>query len=122
MHLKSSFITISSMRFHAFHGVLEQERLTGNDYEVTVRIGVDLSTAAESDDVADTVNYATIYNKVSLVMQTPSRLIENVAHRIAEETFAVSESINSDDVTVCKKNPPMGADCRGAEVEMSYVR
>ena len=110
------------MRFHAFHGVLEQERLTGNDYEVTIRIGVDLSAAAESDNVADTVNYATIYNKVALVMQTPSRLIENVAHRIAKEVFDISDDIASAVITVRKKNPPMGADCLGAEVEMSYER
>ena len=39
------------MRFHAFHGVLSQERLVGNDYEVTVVMDSDIAAAALSDDV-----------------------------------------------------------------------
>lgn len=122
MILESSFITLSRLRFHAYHGVLAQERLTGNDYEVSLRIGYDTGKAAETDDVADTINYAEAYGEVRQVMETPSRLIENVAGRIAERLFMRWQDITTVCVTVRKLNPPMGADCDGAEVEAHYAR
>ena len=36
---KCGYVFIDGMRFHSFHGVMEQERLTGNDYTVSVRAG-----------------------------------------------------------------------------------
>ena len=66
------------MRFHAFHGVLPQERLVGNDYEVTVVMDSDIAAAALSDDVADTINYAEVYEVVRQVMMEPCHLLERV--------------------------------------------
>ena len=31
-------VFLKNLRFHAYHGVLEQERTIGNDYELTVMI------------------------------------------------------------------------------------
>lgn len=122
MILKDSFITLSRLRFHAYHGVLAQERLTGNDYEVSLRIGYDTGKAARTDDVADTINYAEVFNEVRQVMEVPSRLIENVAERIAGRLFDRWQGVTSVSITVRKLNPPMGADCAGAAVEAHYVR
>ena len=62
--LKSGQIFIDNMRFHARHGVLEQERLTGGDFVVSLSARYPLAAAAQSDDVADTLNYAVVYNIV----------------------------------------------------------
>ena len=51
MKLKESYIVLQDLRFHAYHGVLPQERLTGNDYVVNLRIGYDICDAMLSDDV-----------------------------------------------------------------------
>ena len=53
MFLKESFIYINDLRFHAFHGVMPQERLTGNDYSVSIRIGCNVEKAMLSDDIDD---------------------------------------------------------------------
>ncbi|MBP8935408.1 MAG: dihydroneopterin aldolase, partial [Prevotella sp.] len=58
MIIKESYITLKDLRFHAFHGVMPQERLTGNDYTVSLRIGYPFSDACLSDEVSDTLNYA----------------------------------------------------------------
>ena len=34
MKIQSGEIILQNLRFHAFHGVMPQERLTGNDYRV----------------------------------------------------------------------------------------
>lgn len=71
MKLNDSYICLRGLRFHAYHGVMAQERLVGNDYEVDVRLHVDVEKALVSDDVADTVNYAEVFQVVRRQMAHP---------------------------------------------------
>lgn len=121
MTLNESFIYINGLRFHAFHGVMPQERLTGNDYSVDIRIGYDVSKAMVSDDVDDTVNYADIKKITDQEMSVPSKLVERVAYRIADRISRRYPSISSIDIKVTKLNPPFGADCKGAGVELHLI-
>lgn len=118
MKLERSYITLKGLRFRAFHGVLPQERLTGGDFLVTVKVGYPLATAMASDDVADTLNYAALYDLVAQEMAKPSKLLEHVAGRIAKAIEKAFPQVSSIDLKVTKLNPPMGADCEGAEVEI----
>ena len=118
MKLKESYIVLQDLRFHAYHGVLPQERLTGNDYVVNLRIGYDIGDAMLSDDVNDTLNYAEVYQLVSQEMAVPSGLIEHVAGRIAHRLFSDFPEIQKLQLSITKVNPPMGADSDGAGVEV----
>lgn len=121
MTLNESFIYINGLRFHAFHGVMPQERLTGNDYSVDIRVGYDVSKAMVSDDVDDTVNYADIKKITDQEMSVPSKLVERVAYRIADRISRRYPSVSSIDIKVTKLNPPFGADCKGAGVELHLI-
>ena len=90
MELKESFITLSNLRFHAFHGVLPQERVTGNDYVVSLKMGYDFSKAMDSDRVEDTLNYASVFEVVRREMAAPCNLLERVAGRIGSQLFRSS--------------------------------
>ena len=81
-----------NLRFHATHGVMAQERITGGDFE--------------------------LYELVKREMMQPSNLLEHVAGRIGESIFREMAGVTSVDIEVCKVNPPMGADCDGASVEL----
>ena len=116
-----SFIHIDDIRLHARHGVLPQEQLTGNDYSISIKIGYDISRAMRTDDVVDTLNYAEVYRIIKTEMSVPSKLIEHVAGRIADRLVAEFAEITSIVLRVTKLNPPMGADCRGAGVEIHVV-
>lgn len=118
MKLEDSYIDLTGMRFHAYHGVLEQERVVGNDYSVDVRVKYDVGRAMLSDDVNDTLNYATIYELIRQEMSVPSNLLERVAYRIGERLVRHFPAIEQIDVRLTKRNPPMGADCDGATVEL----
>ena len=120
--LTNSFIHINNIRLHARHGVLPQEQLTGNDYIINVRVGYDISRAMQTDDVADTLNYAEVYNIIKEEMSTPSKLIEHVAGRIADRLLDHYADINSIMRGITKCTPPMGADCDGAGVEINVTR
>ena len=117
----TSYIRLNSVRFHAFHGVLPQEKTVGGDFVVSMRLGYDISRAMESDDVADTLNYAEVYELVRREMSIPSNLLEHVAGRIVQAVLSAFPAVTSIDLELTKENPPMGADCKGAGVEIHLI-
>ena len=121
MRISQSYIILREVRFHAFHGVMPQERKVGADFTVSLRVGVDLSLPAESDDVADTLNYATLYEVVKQQMEISSQLLEHVAGRVGKAVIDTFPQVTGVDVTLTKLNPPMGADCAGASVELHLI-
>lgn len=121
MYISSGCIYLQNLRFHAFHGVMEQEKSVGNDYVVNVIISADLSKAAISDDVSDTVNYASAYEIISETMTERTNLIENVAYCIGRNLFKRFPEIAELDVDVEKLNPPIGADCNCAGVKIHLI-
>ena len=121
MRLNESFVSLDGLRFHAFHGVLPQERTVGNDYVVDVRAGYDVSSACLTDDVGDTLNYARMFDIVKAEMAEPSKLLERVAWRIGEKLMAEFPAIKSLTIRLTKQNPPMGACGDGATVELHLI-
>ena len=118
MKITQSSIRLHDMRFYAYHGVMEQERRVGGEYLVSLQVEADLSRAVNSDSVADTVNYAQLYEVVRCEMAEPSQLLEHVAGRIGQRVLDHFQQVTALTVRVTKCNPPMGADCKGASVEM----
>ena len=121
MQLKESYIYLRNLRFHAFHGIMPQERIVGNDYIVNVRLRYDVSKAMLSDDVNDTLNYASVFDVISQEMAVPSGLLERVAYCMAERLCRKFPGIEAVDVKINKCNPPMGADGDGAGVELHLI-
>ena len=118
MKLMSSKIYLRNVRFHAFHGVLPQEGIVGNDYLVNLVLDYDFSSAMNTDDLQGTLNYAGVYQKVREEMAVPSKLLEHVAGRIAHRLFSDFPEIQKLQLSITKVNPPMGADSDGAGVEV----
>lgn len=77
-------ITLHKMKFFAYHGVGEQERVVGNHFEVTLKVYCPMEKAMTDDDLDGTVNYADLYATVEAEMAKPSLLLENVAYRITQ--------------------------------------
>lgn len=117
--LTTSRIFINDIILHAQHGVLPQEQLTGNDYKISVSLDYDISKAINTDNVADTINYAEVYEVIKEEMITPSKLIEHVAGRIAQRLLTQYPSVAAITLSITKLNPPMGAQCQGAGVEIT---
>lgn len=122
MRFDKGYILLRDLRFHAFHGVLPQERLVGGNFVVDLRVGYPLAQAMTSDRVDNTLNYASLYALVEREMQQPSSLLEHVAGRIAQAIAKTFPEALSIDLTLTKQNPPMGADCKGAGVEMHFEK
>lgn len=121
MKMSKSYILLRRLRYHAFHGVMEQERTVGNDYEVSLRIKYNIAKAMVSDEVEDTVNYAEVSALVDREMRVPGKLLEHVAGRIGERLFQNFPQIEELELHIIKVNPPMGADCDGAGIEIHLI-
>jgi dihydroneopterin aldolase len=120
--ITGSKIYLDDIRFYAYHGVMEQERQVGGEYLVSLAIETDLSEAVHTDDLADTVNYAALYALIEREMSVPSKLLEHVAGRIGQRSLEEFDKIATLTVRVTKQNPPIGADCKGASVEIKMTR
>ena len=121
MKLTEGYVFLQDVRFHAFHGVMPQESKVGADFLVNLRIGYPLGKAMESDEVADTLNYAEVYARVAQGMKQPSKLLEHVAGRIVQTISRRFPLVTSIDLTLTKLNPPMKADALGAGVEIHLI-
>lgn len=121
MKVTSGYIYLKEVRFHAFHGVMPQERMVGADFLVSLRIGYDFSNAMLTDKIDDTLNYAEVCHLVKQEMGQPSALLEHVAGRIAETLIHRFPMVRSIDLSLTKENPPIGMDCEGAGVELHLV-
>ena len=122
MHLTESYICLHEVRFYAFHGMMPQERSVGGEFLVSVKVGYPLEKAMSSDDVADTLNYAALYELVKKEMMQPSSLLEHVMGRIVEAIEKAFPEVTSVEVKIKKVNPPMGSDSNGAEVMGRFER
>ena len=120
MTLTAGYITLRNVRFHAFHGVLSQERKVGGDFLLNLRVGYPMEKAIQSDEVGDTLNYAALFDLVQREMDVPSQLLEHVAGRIVKAITAAFPAVTSVDLELIKQNPPMGADSDGAGVEVHF--
>ncbi len=119
--LSSGYVCLNNVRFHARHGVLPQERLTGGEFVVNLRAKYPLAKAMGSDDVNDTLNYAEIFEIINKEMQKPSRLLEHVAGRIGKSVIEAFPQVETLDITIAKTNPPMGGDMDSAAVEVHLI-
>ncbi|MCL2626726.1 MAG: dihydroneopterin aldolase [Cystobacterineae bacterium] len=101
-------IELEDMEFFARHGCFPEEQTIGNVFRVDLRIEADLSRAACSDKLEDTINYQHIYGIVKREMEIPSRLLEHLCEKILCALYAELKGIQKATVKVSKKHPPIG--------------
>ncbi len=122
MQITSTTIHLDRVKLFAHHGALSQERATGAYFYIDLHATCDFRAALTSDALPDTVNYAALYDVVRQEMAIPSSLLEHVAGRILTRLFHDFPAICSVRLSLTKENPPMGADCRGAGIEVEATR
>lgn len=116
-------IHIQELRILAHHGVMEQERLVGADFLVTIDADVEVGETAFSEDKLEgTVSYVDVINVVRKQMSIPSNLLEHVAHRIATELLNSFSRIMGVTICIDKENPPCGVVASSIGVRISLHR
>jgi len=111
-------IFLENVIFYAYHGIIPQETTVGNTFIINLTIKGDFIKSMETDDVADTISYADIYEVVKQEMSIPSKLLEHVCGRIMKRLFQDFPAIEEVNIKLSKLNPPMGADIDSAGIEI----
>lgn len=122
MKINNSYILLKEIRCYAYHGVAPQENLIGNEYIIDLKLKVDISKVVQTDEVADTVNYAEVHQVIMAEMAVPSKLLEHVGGRIIEKLFQQFPALEEIELHLFKRNPPMGADVESAGIELHCSR
>lgn len=114
---------LKRMVFFGYHGVIPEENRLGQKYYVDLDMRLDLGTAASTDDVNDTVNYADVHALVKKIVEGPPvKLIETLAANIASALLGTYTSIIEATVSVTKPNPPFDITFDGVTVELRRRR
>ena len=118
----SDKIILKGMRFYGRHGCLPAELELGQWFEADLELTMDLSKAAKSDDLQDTLNYAELYARVKEVVEGPSfALIEALAGRLADVCLAF-DGVKKATVLLKKPQAPLGGPLDYAAVELERSR
>jgi dihydroneopterin aldolase/2-amino-4-hydroxy-6-hydroxymethyldihydropteridine diphosphokinase len=101
-------IELRGLRVWGRHGVLDSERRDGQEFLIDAVLGVDIRPAAAADDLSQTVDYATLSERLaSIVAGEPVRLIETLAERLARACLA-EPAVRQVELTVHKPHAPIG--------------
>lgn len=115
-------IRIDGIEVFGHHGVLPHEREHGQRFVVDVALELDLTPAAASDDLGDTVDYGVLAADVAAIVGgEPSALIEAVAGRVADRCLEDAR-VQAVEVTVHKPSAPLPVVAREAAVTVRRAR
>jgi dihydroneopterin aldolase len=115
-------IELRGLTVRGRHGVYDFERAAGQDFRVDVTLELDLAWAAASDDVADTVHYGELTDRLAAVVAgEPVNLIETLADRLVAVCLA-DPRVDVATVTVHKPQAPITHQFTDVSVTLSRRR
>jgi dihydroneopterin aldolase len=104
------------------HGVLPHEQALGQTFLVDAELELDLSSAATSDDLADTVDYGALSAALAAVVRDERyALIERLAGRLCDVCLA-DPRVAAATVTVHKPHAPVPVTLADVAVTLRRVR
>ena len=100
-------IVLRGLRVLAFCGVLPEEKQRRQPFEISAEVTTDMTAAGLSDDLADTIDYGALTDKVAeLVEHGRFDLLEFFAQRVAEVLLSDPRASEAT-VEVLKLRPPV---------------
>ncbi|MFN0275719.1 MAG: dihydroneopterin aldolase [Chitinophagales bacterium] len=114
-------LVLEGMLFKSHIGVYDYEQLYGNNFEVDVTVE-SKQIAGNSDEIADTIDYNTIYLFVKQVMERKYKLIEYAANEMLLSLVKNLKGAEHISIRLTKLHPPLGGDVRKVSTELSWSK
>ena len=116
-------ICLFGMSFYGYHGVLPEEKEKGQRFFIDCVLYFDAASAAQSDDLADTVDYAKVFEIVKHIAEEERfDLIERLAGEINGKILELFPKILGIETTVHKPDAPIEGTFSDVSVTVSRKR
>jgi dihydroneopterin aldolase len=100
-------ISLHGLRVFARHGVHDAERRDGQEFVIDAVLWLDTRTAALRDDLARTVDYGALADRLARVAgDPPVQLIETLAQRLVAACLS-EHLVEEAEITVHKPHAPI---------------
>lgn len=111
-------IELRGLRVVGIHGVLPEEQVRAQPFEIDLDVATDLRSAGISDRLVDTLDYGALAVRAAAVVSTERHaLLERLAERIAQSVLEDGR-VRSVAVTIRKLRPPVEVDLGTAGVRV----
>ncbi len=101
-------IHLTNIRCYGYTGYLPEEQVLGQWFEVDVKLWLDISTAAKTDAIEDTLDYRSVISSIQHLVKTAKfSLIERLAGAIADSILQQCDRVTQVQVIVSKPAAPI---------------
>lgn len=115
-------IFIQGLEVYGYHGVAREEQVLGQRLVFDIRLTVDNCGAAQTDDVADTVDYTEVIDVVVEVTTTESFFVLERLVQATAETILRKFPVDEVWVQVTKPYPPVACALASVGAAVELVR
>ncbi len=115
------FIELNDLRFYSFHGIHEEEKILGNEYEVCLKAGIDKKEVVIIE-LQQTVDYTALYTIISQHMAIPTPLLETVIGNVVAEINEKYPGISQLSLSIKKLYPPVNNFIGNVEVSFEWEK
>ena len=99
-------IHLHNITFFAHHGIYDEEKLLGNEFEVNITVKHSPQRLPVRH-LEDTIDYIAVYELVKKRMAVPTALLETLATEITQEILAKFVLAEEVSISIRKKYPPV---------------
>ncbi|HWH32807.1 MAG TPA: dihydroneopterin aldolase [Egibacteraceae bacterium] len=115
-------IEITGLRVFGRHGVFDWEQEQGQDFTVDVALDVDLRAAGASDELADTVDYGLLAERIAReVEDTQFQLLEALAQHLSDVVLS-DERVRAVDIRIGKPDVALSVELHDVAVHVRRSR
>lgn len=101
-------IYLTGIRCYGYTGYLPEEQVLGQWFEVDVRLWLDISTAAKTDAIEDTLDYRSVISLIQHLVKTSKfALIEKLVTTLADSILQQYDRITQVQVSLSKPSAPI---------------
>lgn len=100
------FIHLRGVRLFCHHGVFEEEKILGGEFEVDLSVGFEVKNFPVTN-LDQTIDYTMLYQLVKDRMAIPTPLLETLATEITQEIQQRYTEVAKISVSIKKLYPPV---------------
>ncbi len=99
-------VQLHQLKFNAFHGIHEEEKILGNDYVIDASVEFH-ETSHIITSIHETISYTDIFTIIKKRMAIPTPLLETILMEIANEIHDHFPQLKSINISIMKTHPPI---------------